>query len=32
MLVLLVFAGRALWNVELVQDVERLKNGVVPGL
>src|SRR5205814_3312564 len=31
-LVLLVFAGRALWDVELVQDMERLKNCVVPRL
>src|SRR6266487_3616607 len=30
--ILLMFAGRALWNIELVQDVERLKNSVVPGL
>jgi hypothetical protein len=26
-LVLLMFARRALWDVELVQDMERLKNG-----
>src|SRR5438552_1072956 len=31
-LVLLVFAGGAFWNVELIQDVERLKNRVIPGL
>ena len=31
-LVLLVFAGRAFWNVELIQDVERLKNRVIPCL
>jgi hypothetical protein len=30
--VFLMFAGRALWNVELVQDMERLENGVMSGL
>src|SRR5205814_10685829 len=27
-----MFAGRAFWNVELIQDVERLKNRVIPCL
>src|SRR6266496_1428004 len=31
-LVLLMFTGRAFWNVELVQDVERLKKRIIPGL
>ena len=30
MRVLLVFPGRALWNIELVQNVEGLKNSVRP--